>query len=296
MNTLKQFNDAMAYIEGNLLNDIDTAKIARTAGCSEYHFRRMFSFLAGMPLGEYIRRRKLSLAATLLKAEGQKVVDVALALDYETPEAFSKAFLAMHGITPSRVKKESVELKAFAPMTFQLTISGGIEMDYRIVEKDDFKIVGFKKRITMQFHGVNPQMKELTDKLTPDIILELKGMSNVEPNGILSVSANFSQRIAQGSELDQYIGAATTMSVPDGYDALHVEASTWAVFSTVGAFPNAAQETWAKIYAEWFPSSGYELTGGPEILWNESPDTSKPDYKSEIWVPVHMIRAEKRDE
>lgn len=289
MNTLKQFNDAMAYIEGNLLNDIDAAVLSRIAGCSEYHFKRMFSFLAGMPLGEYIRRRRLSLAATLLKIDGRKVIDVALQLDYETPEAFSKAFLSMHGVTPSQAKKANVELKAFAPMTFQLTINGGIEMDYRIVEKGDFKIVGFKKRITMQFLGVNPQMDELTQKLTTDVIAELKGMSNVEPMGILSVSANFSDRITEGSELDQYIGVATTLSAPGGYDVLNVGASTWAVFSTVGAFPDAVQETWAKIYAQWFPSSGYELTGGPEILWNESPDTSKPDYKSEIWIPIQQI-------
>jgi AraC family transcriptional regulator len=113
MNVLKQFNDAMAYIESNLTNDIDTVQISRIAGCSEYHFRRMFSFLAGMPLGEYIRRRRLSLAATLLQSNEKKVIDVALSLGYETPEAFSKAFQAMHGVSPSQVKKQMLSLKRF---------------------------------------------------------------------------------------------------------------------------------------------------------------------------------------
>lgn len=291
MNVLKQFNDAMAYIEKNLMDIIDTNQIARIAGCSEYHFRRMFSFLAGMPLGEYIRRRRLSLAAILLQSKGERVIDVALSLGYETPEAFSKAFQAIHGVNPSQVKKANVKLKSFPPMTFQLTVNGGIEMDYRIVEKESFQIIGFKKRNTLQFKGVNPQMDTLIQKLTPKVISELKSLCNIEPMGIINASANFSERTVEGSKLDQYIGVATTKSVPNNYDVLQVDASTWAVFSAVGVFPNALQETWAKIYAEWFPTSGYELIDGPEILWNESPDTSKADYKSEIWVPVRKTQS-----
>ena len=162
-------------------------------------------------------------------------------------------------------------------------------MNYRIVEKNEFYIVGFKKRITMQFKGINTQMDALIEKLTPKMISELKSLCDVAPKGILNVSANFQERTIEGAELDQYIGVATSSPVSNVYDSLHVEASTWAVFSVVGAFPDAVQDTWAKIYAEWFPASGYELSGGPELLWNEHPDTSRPDYKSEIWIPVRRI-------
>ena len=162
-------------------------------------------------------------------------------------------------------------------------------MDYQIVKKEAFQIVGFKKRITVQFRGVNSQMETLVQKLTPAIIAELKGLCNVAPKGMLSVSANFSERTVEGSEADQYIGVATTNAAPNGYDVLEVESSSWAVFSVVGDFPNALQEAWAKIYAEWFPTSGYELTGGPEMLWNESPDTSQKEYRSEIWIPVGKL-------
>lgn len=286
MNTLGQFNEVMDYIEKNLMHDIELDQISRISGCSEYHFRRMFSFLAGMPLGEYIRRRRLSLAGMLLSSGTEKVLDIALQFGYESPESFSKAFLAMHGITPSQAKKENIGLKAFPPMTFQLTINGGIEMNYRLVEKDSFKVVGFTKKITLQFNGVNPQMNSLVENLTPEIIGELKNLCDIEPMGMLNVSANFADHTTEGSELDQYLGVATTKPAPDRYSTLNVDASTWAVFTVVGAFPQALQETWGKIYAEWFPTSGYELTGGPEMLWNESPDTTKPDYKSEIWIPV----------
>ena len=111
-------------------------------------------------------------------------------------------------------------------------------------------------------------------------------MSNVEPKGIICAGANFAEGRNEGSVLDQYIGVATTFAVPERWEALEVAASTWAVFTAVGKFPEALQNVWARIYSEWFPSSGYELAGGPEILWNESPDTARPDYKSEIWIPV----------
>lgn len=289
MNQLAQFNDAMAYIEENLLEEMDLEQIAHLTGCSDYHFRRMFSFLAGMPLGEYIRRRRLSLAGRMLQSESIKVIDLALQLGYESPEAFSKAFQSMHGVSPSQAKRENIKLKFLPPMTFQLTIRGGIEMNYRIVEKAEFFIVGFKKRITVQFKGVNPQMDTLVQKLTPEVITELKSLCDTEPKGMLSVSANFADRTTEGSALDQYIGVATSKEMAGDYDVLPVAASTWAVFQVTGVFPDAIQETWGKIYAEWFPSSGYQLTGGPELLWNESPDTSKTDYKSEIWVPVCKI-------
>lgn len=288
MDTMARMNEALRYIEKNLGGEIDFAEAARVAGCSEYHFRRMFSSLAGVPLGEYVRRRRLSAAASELTGGGARVIDVALKYGYESPDAFSRAFQAMHGVAPSHVGKNKTSLKAFPPMTFQLTVRGGNLMEYRIVEKGAFVIVGFKKRITMQFEGVNPQMDSIVRKLTSEVVSELKSLCDTEPSGILSVSANFADRTVEGSELDQYMGVATTKSAPPHYDALPVEPSAWAVFTAVGPFPKALQNVWAGIYAEWFPTSGYELTRGPEILWNEGPDTSKPDFRSEIWIPVKV--------
>lgn len=285
VNPLAQMNEAMDYVEAHLTEDMNFGQMARIAGCSEYHFRRMFSYLAGMPLSEYVRCRRLSIAATLLR-QGSKVMDCALLLGYESADAFSKAFQGMHGMTPSEAKRENAVLKAFPPMTFQLTIRGGCKMDYRIVHKEKFRIVGFKKQITLQFEGVNKQTESLAQKPSPESIRELKALCDVEPKGMLSVSANFSERTVEGTELDQYIAVATTNPAPEGYDVLAVEESDWAVFTVVGPFPKAMQDTWARIYSEWLPSSAYQLTGGPEILWHESPDLSQPNCMSEIWIPV----------
>ncbi|WP_261806078.1 AraC family transcriptional regulator [Lapidilactobacillus luobeiensis] len=283
---IKQFNAAMAYIEANLTRELDSEQIARIAGCSEYHFRRMFSFMAGMPLGEYIRRRKLALAAEVLSSTNKKVSDVAYDFGYETPESFSKAFQKVHGVNPSQMKRADASFKNLLPLTFQLTIKGGTTMDYRIVQKEPFKIVGFKKRITLQYNGVNHQIEALTARLTPKIIAELKSFCDLEPRGMLNVSANFAGDRSEGSELDQYLGVATTQAVTADYDILAVPAATWVVFNVVGKFPEALQATWAQIYSEWFPTTDYQLTGGPEMLWNEVPDTTKPDYHSQIWIPV----------
>ncbi len=238
-----------------------------------------------MPLGEYVRCRKLALAASWLQ-KGGKVIDCAALLGYDSPDAFRIAFQGMHGITPSEAKRPSAVCKAFPPMSFQLTIKGGSKMEYRIVHNGPFHIVGFKKRITSQFEGVNPQMASLYEHLTPERIAQLKALCDVQPKGMLSVSANFDERTVEGTQLDQYIGVATTQAPPDGYEVLPVDESDWAVFTAVGPFPKALQDTWARIYSEWLPSAEYQLTGGPELLWHESPDLTRLDCKSEIWIPI----------
>jgi AraC family transcriptional regulator len=120
-----------------------------------------------------------------------------------------------------------------------------------------------------------------------EMITQLKSLSNVEPMGIISASANFSEgRMEEKGELDHYIGVATSKECPDNFTKLEVSPSTWAVFEVVGPFPETLQNVWGRIYSEWFPSSNYELAQGPEILWNEHKDTSSPTYRSEIWIPV----------
>ncbi|MED5018498.1 AraC family transcriptional regulator [Paenibacillus chibensis] len=287
MDTLARLNGALSYIEENLTNIVDFKEAARIACCSEYHFTRMFSFLSGITLSEYIRRRRLTLAAIELSHSDSKVIDIALKYGYASPDSFSRAFQNMHGVTPSEARIHGQSLKAFPQMTFQLTIKGGIEMNYRIEEKEAFRIVGIKKRVPIIFHGVNPEIASMYESLTSEFIDTIKGLSNVQPSGLISASAKFSEgRMQENGELDYYIGAATTKDAPGGFAHLEVPASTWAVFEAVGPFPNTLQEVWGRIYSEWFPTSDYELSEGPEILWNENKDVASPNFKSEIWIPV----------
>ncbi|MEH7883743.1 AraC family transcriptional regulator [Bacillus sp. JJ1609] len=287
MDLLKNMNSAIRYIEENLTNDIDFKEVARRAYCSEYHFKRMFSFLAGISLSEYIRRRRLTLAAFELRDPGIKVIDIAVKYGYNSPDSFSRAFQHLHGITPTEARTNGHSLKAFPPMSFQLSIQGGSEMNYRIEEKEAFRIVGIKKRVPIIFNGVNPEISAMWQSLDMDRINELKYLSNVEPLGLISASTNFSEeRMEEKGELDHYIGAATTSKCPDHLSSLEVAAGTWAVFKAAGPFPATLQNVWGRIYFEWFPSSNYQQVEGPEILWNESKDVASPTFRSEIWIPV----------
>ncbi|MGE6717345.1 AraC family transcriptional regulator [Peribacillus frigoritolerans] len=287
MDSLKNMNGAIKFIEENLTNEIDFKEVARLAYCSEYHFKRMFSFLAGISLSEYIRRRRLTLAAFELKNGNIKVIDIAIKYGYSSPDSFARAFQHLHGITPSEARSNGHSLKAYPPMSFQLSIKGGSEMNYRIEEKEAFHIIGIKKRVPIIFNGVNPEIASMWKSLDEKTINELKNLSNVEPLGLLSASANFSEgRLEEKGELDHYIGAATTRECPDNLTQLNVDASTWAVFEAVGPFPETLQNVWGRIYSEWFPSSNYEQREGPEILWNENKDITSPTFRSEIWIPV----------
>lgn len=283
----EKMNAAVDYIEEHLTGNMDIWEAARLARCSEYHFRRMFSFVAGVPVSEYIRRRRLTLAAQELQHTNDTVEEIAQKYGYSSPDAFTRAFHSVHGINPSQVYENRHSIKAWPRMTFYLTIKGGTEMDYRIEEKPSFSIVGIKKRVPIQFEGVNPEIEAMWKTLDEQKIQELKQLSNTEPSGIIQASANFDEgRMEEKGKLDHYIGVVTTRKIPDKWERLEVQAVTWAIFHVTGPFPETLQETWGRIYSEWFPSVNYELTEGPEILSIKDKDLSQPEVSCEIWIPV----------
>lgn len=286
MSSLETMNRALAYIEDALDDEIDFRQVERLALCSEYHFRRMFAFLAGISLSEYIRRRRLTLAAFDLIHSDERVIDVALKYGYGSPDSFARAFAALHGVTPTEARAAGPPLKAFPRMTFQITVKGVSEMNYRIVEKEGFAIVGLMKRVPLIYEGVNPHIAAMVSELNEELIATLKALSNVEPQGVISASTNFTEGRLDGGELDHYIGVATTRDGPEGLARLAVAPSTWAVFESVGPHPQTLQNIWGRIYSEWFPSSGYESVPGPELLWNEGREFESPTFRSEIWIPV----------
>ncbi|MEH7332042.1 AraC family transcriptional regulator [Neobacillus drentensis] len=287
MDLLKNMNEALQYIEENLTQDIDFKEVARIAFCSEYHYKRMFSFLAGITLSEYIRRRRLTLAALELNNSNSRIIDVAIKYGYSSPDSFTRAFHSLHGVTPSEARNNGQLLKAYPRMTFQLSITGGNEMNYRIEEKEAFNIVGITKRVPIVFQGENQEITDMWKTLNMEKINKLKELSNVEPKGIIQASTNFSEgRMEEKGDLDHYIGVATTKECPENLSKLKIPALTWAVFESVGPFPATLQETWGRIYSEWFPSSNYQQTEGPEILSIKDSDLTSPTVKSEIWIPV----------
>lgn len=288
MDLLRNMNGAIQYIEENLTQEIDLKRASQIAHCSEYQFTRMFSFLAGITLSEYIRRRRLTLAAQELTSSSLRIIDLAVKYGYSSADSFTRAFQSVHGTVPSEARNAGQQLKAYPRMTFQLTIQGGNEMNYRITDKEAFHIVGIMKRVPIVFQGENPEITNMWKSLGMEKIQALKQLSNVEPLGIIQASTNFSEgRMEEQGGLDHYIGAATTRECPEEFIQLSVPAMTWAVFESIGPFPASLQQTWGRIYSEWLPSSSYQQVPGPEILSIQTQDLTSSEVKCEIWIPVH---------
>ncbi|MFI8536101.1 GyrI-like domain-containing protein [Streptomyces aquilus] len=282
---LERLNQAMEHIECRLDQDIEVAELARVAATSEYHLRRMFSALAGMPLSEYIRRRRLTLAGADVLASRTTLLEIAVRYGYGSGEAFARAFRAMHGVGPNEARRTGAALSSQPRMAFRLVVEGSSSMRYRVVDKADFSVVGLKKRVPLVHAGPNQAIIDFVRGIDPQIVERLKQLSDQEPEGIVAVCDDLDPSRAEGTELDYYHAVITSAAAPEGTTALTVPAGTWAVFTTSGPAPQAIQELWRDVFTEWFPSNPYRSRTGPEILRTRlSPRTGEAD--AELWLPV----------
>ncbi|MDG4756763.1 AraC family transcriptional regulator [Micromonospora sp. WMMD710] len=282
---LERLNEAMAHIERHLDQQIEVAELARIALTSEYHFRRLFSALAGIPLSEYIRRRRLTVAGADVLAGERTLLDIAVRYGYGSAEAFARAFHAVHGVGPGEARRTGATLRAQPRMSFRLTVEGSGSMEYRIVGKEAFTLVGRKARVPLVHEGMNPAIVAFIRSIDRDTVERIEALSDQEPSGIVNVSANLADGREEGSELDYWHGVVTGGTPPQDLDALPVPAGTWAVFTTSGAFPQAVQYLWRDVFTQWFPSNPYRSRPGPEISRvRVSADGTEAD--AELWIPV----------
>ncbi|MDQ1724158.1 MAG: AraC family transcriptional regulator [Frankiaceae bacterium] len=282
---LDRLNQALDHIESHLDQPIDVADLARIALTSEYHFRRMFSALSGMPLSEYVRRRRLTVAAAEVLEGGTSLLDVAIRYGYGSGEAFARAFRAVHGVGPGEVRRVGASLQSQPRMSFRLTVEGSSSMRYRVVEKDVFRIVGRRARVPLVFEGLNPAVTTFICSIEPSTLSQIKALSDQEPAGVVSVSDNIVDRTREGTEYDYFLGVVTGKPVPEGLDAIDVAAGSWAVFDSDGEFPAAVQNLWRDVFTQWFPANPYRSRQGPEILRTHiSEDGSTAE--AELWIPV----------
>ncbi len=278
MEWIDQLNEAIEYIESHLTEEVEYKALAKIAKCSTYHFQRMFSYVAGVSLSEYIRRRRMSLAATRLQESNAKVLDVALHFGYDSPTAFNRAFQSVHGIPPSKVKKEGTSLKAYPPIRFQLTIKGDVEMNYKILKKDAFRVVGVSEPLDKVLEKNFESVPAFWQKVSASGDLQrLLPLMNGEPMGILGVSA-----CGDDENWRYYIGVANDQD--SSFEEYTVPAATWAVFTGEGPIPNAIQQLEQRIISEWLPTSGYEYGIGPDIEVYLNADPRNAQF--EVWIPV----------
>jgi len=283
---LKELNHVIDYIEDNLTDDLSLEMISEYAGVSDYHFRKIFFYLSGLTLSEYIKNRRLSEANKEL-LNGERVTDIALKYGYQSIDGFTRAFRKWSGFLPSDAIKKGMS-KSFPKLSFVITVKGGISMEFRIEEKPAFNLVGVSKRVPMQFEGINNEIVKLALSITEEQKKEMHALQNTEPYEVVNASydadADF---LREEGELTHMIGVLTTENnVSDRLDIVPVKACSWAIFPNEGPFPFTLQDTMAKVYSEWLPSSDYEVINVPTFSFTKM-DPQKKDYAySEVWIPV----------
>jgi AraC family transcriptional regulator len=285
---IRKMNNAIAYIEKHLDSDIDLAEASRIAYCSVYHFQRFFSFIAEIPLSEYIRRRRLTLAAFELQNINAKVIDVALKYGYESPEAFSRAFKNMHGVIPTAAKEKGAQLKAYPCITFHISIKGDVEMNYRIEQKEAFEMFGVDTEVsTLENQNFVSVPKFWETCRSNGAMDRIRNVANVDESTPLH-AAMFNCTDTSHSYMIGYFAPEKCIIHKD-FTVLAIPASIWAIFPTEElSMAETAQQAaiiWKRIFTEWFATSGYELAPNiPEFELHHNKGNGK--YVTEIYIPI----------
>lgn len=285
-----ELNRLAERIEERLDEPLDVAGLARELGHTEYHLRRMFAALAGMPLSDYVRRRRMTLAATELVA-GRGVLDVAVAHGYGSTEAFGRAFGAVHGITPAEARRSGGPFTAQSRLRFRLTLEGNTPMDVRLLDRPAFRLLGHAARVPLIHEGVNPHLAAHIAGIPLEEHARLAALSATEPAGLLQVSDGVDPDYREGTELTALHGVAVPADgdVPGDLDVIDVPAGRWAVFTSTGPYPEALQETWAATASEWFPSNPWRLRPGPSIVAVRERSDDFAWARTELWLPVESV-------
>jgi AraC family transcriptional regulator len=280
-------NRVVDLVDSDLTADLDVDAVARSLGSTEYHLRRMFSTLAGMPLSEYVRRRRMSVAVADVIGD-EDLLTIAVRYGYGSTEAFGRAFRAVHGVAPRQVRRDGGPLRTQPQLRFRLTVEGNISMDTRIAKRPSFRLIGHATSVPLIHKGVNPHIQSFIAGLPAREHDRLKSLSGTEPTGLLQVSADVDPDYAEGSLLTYLHGVAVPDDavVPEGLDVIPVDPGEWAVFRTSGPYPAALQDTWSATASEWFPSNPWRLRPGPSIVavLDRSPDFATATC--ELWLPV----------
>ncbi|NBI29653.1 helix-turn-helix domain-containing protein [Chengkuizengella marina] len=284
MNMLQSMNECIEYIEKNMNQKIELSVLARKSLSSKFHFQRMFHMLTGYTIAEYIRKRRLTLAAQELTNTKTKVINVALKYGYETPESFSKAFRRVHGISPSQVRDSNVSLVAFPRITFHISLKGEKEMNYKIIKKDSFKVLGKGIKVPMVKEESRAYILKFREELQQESV-DKQILSITGEKDLLGLIMDIDH---EREEFTYFIGAIVSDHEDlKNYEQREISSTSWAVFESIGAMPDAVSKVWDRIYTEWFPSTGYEqLSGIPEIELIPPGDDKNPNYRCEIWIPI----------
>lgn len=283
MDCIQSIRRAIEYMEKHMLDEISYEDVARHVYMSNYHFHRLFSMIVGITANEYIRNRRLSMAGQELVMSDKKVIDIALKYGYETPESFTKAFQRFHGVTPSMAKHSGVQLKSFNRLTIKIQFEGGTVMDYRIVEKEKFKLLtkveAFRNESVSE--DGNTEIPDFWDRCREEGVFDVL-KQHAKDQDIYGVCAPISK---ESNYFDYGIGMIYDgEDVPEGFRVWEVTPTIWAVFKCIGTDEQCIGETWDRIFKEFLPGSEYNMLDADDFeLYAEN---GEEDCFCEIWIPV----------
>lgn len=296
MEWLTAIKSTIDYIESHIKEDIKIDNLANNVYVSSYYLQTGFQIMTGYSIREYIRNRKLYLAAIDL-LQDKKVIDVALDYGYETPEAFTKAFKRFHGFVPSKIKVNKV--KVFNSLTIDIRIRGGelMDLNYKITDMFPLKLIGFMREFDMvdSYKKIPLFWDEICEKYCyPNICRGLPATNDYEKAIIDNCIGEYGVCIeCHGTKFKYLIaGKYCGGKVPEGMMLYEFPAGKWAIFDCVGPCPKKLQELNNKIFKEWLPlNKDFELSGDGNIEWYDCVNGEKTDtdYHSQIWVPIKKI-------
>lgn len=282
MEWIESISKAINYIEENLTDELSIEKIARHTLISPFYFQKGFSMLCGFTVSDYIRQRRLTLAGSELVSTDGKIIDIAIRYGYDSPDSFTKAFTRFHGITPTAARKDGAIIKSFAPLKISFTLKGGFIMDYKIIEKDAFSVLGVSKKFAYE------NAKSEIPKFWREHYQTGKGSKVCGMYGI-NIDESMGGKEFEYLIADDYNGKDEIL---DGFVIKTIPAFTWAVFPCKGSMPSAMQKVNQEIFSEWMPNcKDYEFAAGYNIeMYNDPANYPKgvedENYYSEIWIPV----------
>ncbi|MBL8968349.1 MAG: AraC family transcriptional regulator [Spirochaetaceae bacterium] len=297
--------ESIDYIEANLGEPkLGPESIAKRLGVGASAYQRAFAVLTGLAPSEYVRNRRLALAAKALAAGEANVLDVALAYGYESPESFSKAFKRLHGVNPKEAKKAGAGLAHFAPLRLRLRLRGDQPLRYRLREAEGFTLVGRGLELPVGDEANEEAIAAFWEKAEAEGLDErlgaLPGFTALCGASLFSgaTGGGFVYAIAAMLEAPKPgaagAAAARTREFSAGpaaeLRAWPIPPRSWVAFECEGELPAAIDETWSRVYAEWLPDADYEPASGPELeLYLPPAGESSPggaDYRCELWIPL----------
>ena len=282
MEWIERLNKTISYMEGHLTEEISYDELARMACCSTYHFQRMFAYIAGIPLSEYIRRRRMSLAAVDLQSGEGKIIDIGMKYGYSSPTAFNRAFQSVHGIAPSIAQKGGTLIKSYPPISFKIAVKGGEELNYRTEEKASFRIIGVSQPLDKEIENNFAAVPQMWQNAAVNGTLEkIALLMNNQPMGVLGVSV-----CNDKEEWKYFIAVSSSSEIDNSLEEYVVPGCTWAIFSGTGT-NRSIQELQQRVVTEWLPTSGYEFADAPdvEVYLNSDPDNAQ----YEVWLPIRKV-------